>query len=138
MSYTINLRVINDTGDTLTLIEKTLFSGDSTWTVSEAGHRLSIVGSGTSGLLRFKSSDGSIFAVIVGVHNYKRWVDIVVDTPDSGVTIHPKYYNDKLPQYQELWKQASELSKKNGKGKTISVKYYVPDGNALFANLTYA
>jgi hypothetical protein len=137
MSYNINLRVINDTADTLTLVEKTCLNNNITWTSSESGHRLSMPNSGTSGLLRFKTSQGDFFSVLIGVHNYKRWCDIVVDTTLTGVELHPKYYQEAAPEFQLLWKQLPEISKKTAKGKTITVKYYVADGNALFANLSY-
>ncbi|KAG2043731.1 Cytolysin/lectin, partial [Suillus americanus] len=51
-------------------------------------------GSGTSGALRFRNGAGEQFVVTRGVHNYKRWCDIVIDlTPgDTGVRIQHEYY----------------------------------------------
>lgn len=62
MSYTFNPRVINDTADTLSLVEKTCYYGNSCTLVErEGGHFWSMGQSGTSGMLRFKTSKGETF-----------------------------------------------------------------------------
>jgi hypothetical protein len=141
MSYTLAIRTVNDTADTLTLVEKSVwhYGNGGTWTDREEGHILQIGSSGTSGLLRFKSSNGEIFVVAVGVHNYKRWCDVQAKPKDDDTLpkLHPLYYNEKDPQYQVLWKQAPEASATTAKGKKITVKFYVADGNQLKATLTY-
>ncbi|PPQ81531.1 hypothetical protein CVT25_013327 [Psilocybe cyanescens] len=51
-------------------------------------------GSGTSGIVRFASDSGENFAVVLGVHNYARWCDIVTDIPttQTATTLQPIYY----------------------------------------------
>ncbi|KAH8725726.1 fungal fruit body lectin [Phaeosphaeriaceae sp. PMI808] len=139
MSYTITLKFINDTEDTLTIIEKTCQDG-AVWT--ERGHQqtLSMPNSGTSGLLRFQSSIGEKFIVATGVHNYARWCDILVDLDGSktAMRVHPTYYTDGDPNYKALWNQATTVTKTTAKGKTVGIYFYKPDSNNLLAVCTYA
>jgi len=142
MSYTLGVRTNNDTTDSITLVEKSVwyYGNGGTWTDREEGHILQIGSSGTSGLLRFKSTNGETFAVAVGVHNYKRWCDVLVNLKDNETLtkLHPAYYDEKDPKFQVLWKQGSEASATSSEGKKISVNFYVTDGNSLKATLTYA
>ena len=142
MSYTLAVRTNNDTTDSLTLVEKSIwyYGNGGTWTDREEGHILQIGSSGTSGLLRFKSTNGEIFVIAVGVHNYKRWCDVLVNLKDDDTLtkLHPTYYDEKNPKYQALWKQAPEASATSSKGKKVTVSFYVADGNSLKATLTYA
>ncbi|CAK9859160.1 unnamed protein product [Sphagnum jensenii] len=93
---------------------------------------------GVSGMLRFNSSQGdSFFLVALGVHNYKRWCDIVVDATPTGntcVDIHPQYYNADSPRYQMLWKQLAHLEKSTTSVK-IAVNYHKDDNNLLGATI---
>jgi hypothetical protein len=141
MSYTIKIRLVNDTDDTLTLVEKTCWWGHSTvWTEPEGGHLLSIAASGTSGMLRFRNSDGDFFALAVGVHNNARWCDVVVDLADDAplTQLHSAYYNDSDPKGKVKWNQASQASATNSKGKTVALDFYQADGYKLLASVTYS
>lgn len=139
MSYTITLKFINDTNDRITIIEKTC-QGGAAWT--ETGHQQTLLmsDSGTSGLLRFQSRIGERFIVAIGVHNYERWCDILVDLDDSqtAMRVHPTYYMEDDARYQALWDQAAMATKTTAKGKTIGIYFYKPDGNNLLAVCTYA
>ncbi|KHE80301.1 fungal fruit body lectin [Neurospora crassa] len=143
MSYTIHLRLINDTSDSLQLVEQTCWFGHGTrWSqVDSTGvYVLSMNNSGSSGMLRFQNSKGGdYFAVAVGVHNYKRWCDIQVDTADDAplTKLHPKYYDEKDAKYKALWAQASEFEAKAKSGKTVRIKFYQAEGNVLRATVEY-
>ena len=101
--------------------------------------------SGTSGMLRFKNSDGYFFLVARGVHNYKRWCDIVDNTDDTGLMVNLSYYPDKdgnhdYPgnRWDVLWKQRDNFEMTLDCGMTVTVDYYVKDGNDLCATITIA
>jgi hypothetical protein len=55
-------------------------------------------GSGTSGSLR----NGREFVVTLGVHNYKRWGDIVTNLKNDQAAriVNPEYYSNKCPNRQ--------------------------------------
>ncbi|KAG2411507.1 hypothetical protein HFD88_009063 [Aspergillus terreus] len=97
MAYRIHLTVRNTTGDTLTIVEKACwhYANGGTWTEDNGQHILSMGGSGTSGMLRFKSSSGDIFSVVLGIHNYKPWCDVQVKLrdEDTTATMLPEYYS---------------------------------------------
>jgi hypothetical protein len=44
-------------------------------------------------MLRYKNPHGDFFLVALGIHKYKRWCDIVVDTKpfNTNMRIHPSY-----------------------------------------------
>ncbi|KAI2773000.1 hypothetical protein DTO012A8_2209 [Penicillium roqueforti] len=96
MSYTIRLRVENSTSDALTVVEKTCwyYANGCTWTENDGQHVLFMGGSGTSGMLRFKSSFGEIFTIVVGIHNYKLWCGLLWDLgdQDTALKLHPEFY----------------------------------------------
>ena len=141
MAYTLQLRIVNDTPDTLTLIEQTCWWGRGTaWTRSENGHTLAMDNSGSSGMLRFRVAEtGALFAVAVGVHNYKRWCDVQGDLAGEMplTRVHPGYYEDSDPKNKALWAQASEASGSVG-GRTVTVAFYQAEGQRLLATVTYA
>ncbi|KAF2655121.1 hypothetical protein K491DRAFT_436777 [Lophiostoma macrostomum CBS 122681] len=61
------------------------------WDGHEGSYLLSMDDSGTSGMLRFNSSSGEMFCLVVG---FRRWCDIVVDLDDDDTAekIHPTYH----------------------------------------------
>ncbi|KAG0570333.1 hypothetical protein M758_6G149400 [Ceratodon purpureus] len=100
-SYAIHVRVIQtEPSSWFDIVEKTVYHNarGGTWTdcVDESlgDQTLTMGGSGTSGMLRFKNPKGEQFLVALGVHNYKRWCDIIPDVPldKTAVDIHPTYY----------------------------------------------
>ncbi|OXN06413.1 hypothetical protein CDV58_04146 [Aspergillus fumigatus] len=72
-SYTIRLRIENDTSDILTVVKKKKtrwsYANGCTWSVKDDDHVLFIEGSGTSGMLRFKTFSGDFFTLVPGIHN---------------------------------------------------------------------
>ena len=150
MAYTLQIRIINDTADTLTLVEQTCWFGAGTaWAASSSEpptattqtQILSMGYSGSSGMLRFRSGSGALFAVAVGVHNYKRWCDVQVDLADTQplTQLHGAYYTEGDPKNAALWAQAAEAAatEKNG-GRQVKVSFYKAEGDKLCAVVTYA
>ncbi|KAH9549342.1 hypothetical protein CY35_10G013600 [Sphagnum magellanicum] len=138
MSYTIHATFIQTKlHPSYSIVEKTNFH-EGTWSENGPEHILTMSNSGHSGILRFKSADGNYFLVPLGVHNYKRWCDIVVDaTPtDTGVAIHPEYYNADSPRYEMLWKQLAEIDKTTSTGVQIKVQYYKEEDHDLWVRIT--
>ncbi|KAG2366745.1 lectin [Suillus spraguei] len=129
MSYTISARPIDNTSyyPGFTLVEKTVwyYANGGTW--SDTGSSLTLVmgGSGTSGAVRFRNGSGEEFLVVLGVHNYKRWCDIVTDLApgDTAMKIQPEYYQEGNPRNEMLGKQLAEIQKTSKKGTKVQVKY---------------
>ena len=107
------------------------------WSEVDGEQILTMGGSGTSGTLRFKNPQGDYFLVALGVHNYKRWCDIVVDiTPsNTGTEIHPTYYSNGA-RGEMLWKQLASLEKTTSKGVRFKVEYYKEEGHTFWATIT--
>jgi uncharacterized protein YdiU (UPF0061 family) len=142
--YSISVRTADTTSlnPGFTLVEKTVwyYANGGTWSNTESIQTLVMGGSGTSGTLRYRSGSGEEFLVALGVHNYKRWCDIVTDLApgDTCMKIHPKYYEDGTPENAMLWKQLSEIDKKSKKGTNINVKYVeeLEGGKAFIVHIT--
>ncbi|KAG1781199.1 fungal fruit body lectin, partial [Suillus placidus] len=85
-----------------TLGEKTAWYY-GTWSNTDSIQTLDMAYDGSSGALRFRNGVGEAFLVTLGVHNDKRWCDVVTDLKpwDTGVKIHPEYYTDS-PRSQAL------------------------------------
>ncbi|KAG0579151.1 hypothetical protein M758_4G077000 [Ceratodon purpureus] len=142
MSYAIHVRVIQtNPSNWFNIVEKTNwhYANGGTWADCDGDHTLTMGGSGTSGMLRFKNAAGDYLLVALGIHNYKRWCDIVTDakSSDTGVVINPTYYADGSGSRGEmLWKQLANLEKTTSKGVKVKVDYYKEDGNTLYATIT--
>lgn len=138
MSYNITVRVYQtNTKAFFNIVEKTVwkYANGGTWSESNGAQVLSMGGSGTSGTLRFQSSDGEKFIVALGVHNYKRWCDIVsnLGNDQTGVVINPEYYDGTRDSAREL--QRAEYNVSNAQGRKLEVNFVVADGNNLEANI---
>jgi hypothetical protein len=137
--YVIRVNIVQTSSFLCSIVEKSNFH-EGTW--SEYGNEqiLTIASSGRSGMLRFKSSQGeSFFLVALGIHNNKRWCDIVVDATPTGntcVDIHPQYYNVDYPRSGMLWEQLAHLEKSTSTGIKIAVNYHKDDGKLLGATIT--
>ncbi|GIK04357.1 hypothetical protein Aspvir_008438 [Aspergillus viridinutans] len=137
MSYTIRLRIQNTTSETLTVVEKTCwyYANGCTWTEQDGQHVLFMGGSGTSGMLRFKSSSGETFTTVLGMHNYNPWCDVQVNLKDdeTAVKMHPEYYNG-----GKLSDQAGAgIYKGTGHGQMVAITFQRKDENEVFAVLQY-
>lgn len=76
----------------------------------------------------------------MGVHNYKPWTDIVpnLTTSDSGVKVHPTYYQDGAGgRTDRLWAQARTTEKVDAKGKKLTINVTL-DGDELVADIFIA
>jgi Fungal fruit body lectin len=137
MSYTITAKVYQtDRNAFFRIVEKTVwkYANGGTWGQVDGTHVLTMGGSGTSGSLRFVSDTGENFIVTLGVHNYKRWGDIVTNltNQETGVIITPQYYNNENPDRErQREKQLTTYSVKNNKGRNFTFEYTVTEGNDL-------
>ncbi|KAF8126744.1 lectin [Boletus edulis] len=140
MSYTITLRVFqgNPARGFFSIVEKTVFNfaNGGTWSEVNGTQVLTMGGSGTSGVLRFKSDKGELFTIALGVHNYKRWCDVItgIKPEDTALLINPQYYNGGFRAYQRE-KQLAEYGGNGAAGTWVQVIYTVTEGNNLEANL---
>ncbi|KAG6856719.1 hypothetical protein H0H87_001508 [Tephrocybe sp. NHM501043] len=137
--YNISLRIFQTNPNTFfRIVEKTVwnYANGGEWNEVNGQTVLTINGSGTSGTLRFLADNGENFIVAVGVHNYKRWTDIVTNlAPDqTGVIINPQYYSQK-DREQQREKQLVSYEVKNAKGRQFQVKFIQPEGNNLVADI---
>ncbi|KAF8126742.1 lectin [Boletus edulis] len=139
MSYSITLRVYqrNPGRGFFSVVEKTVFhfANGGTWSEANGTQILTMGGSGTSGVLRFKS-DKELITVAVGVHNYKRWCDVVtgLKPEETALVINPQYYNNG-PRAYAREKQLAEYSVTSVAGTKVEVKYTVTEGNNLQADI---
>ncbi|KAL3465722.1 fungal fruit body lectin [Aspergillus heterothallicus] len=123
MSYTITVIVVNTTGNALSIVEKASwhYGGGGTWAEHDGQHTLTMGSSGTSGSLRFQSSNGELFNVVVGVHNYHPWGDVQVDLVghDTAVKLLPEYYSG-----GRLSGEAHrDIKRTSGKGTNVRVLF---------------
>ena len=141
MSYTITAKVYQSNQNAFfNNVERTVwkFANGGTWSQVDETYVLKMGGSGTCGSLRFVADTGENFIVTLGVHNYKRWGDIVTNLAgtDTGVVVTPQYYDDKHPDREaQREKQLITYSVKNNKGRAFSFTYTVTEGNNLKVNI---
>lgn len=147
MSYTIAVRVYQTNVEAFFhVVEKTVwhYANGGTWHEFQGEHILTMGGSGTSGTLRFDSDTGESFLVALGVHNYKRWCDIVtgLNPGETGVVIHREYYhgserdNGLSRGYVREGQWASyEVQSLGDQQRKFEVVYSVAQGRNLRANV---
>ncbi|OAA38320.1 Fungal fruit body lectin [Metarhizium rileyi] len=143
MSYTITVQVYQTNQNAFFhLAEKTVFRNGN-WTEVNDAHVLTMGGSGTSGSLRFVADTKENFIVTFGVHNYKRWGDIVTKldpASQTGVVITPEYYEKEWggtevkDRVAIRWKTLSSYEVTRD-GRKYSFKYTVTEGNNLKVNV---
>ncbi|KAF8273610.1 fruit body lectin [Lactarius quietus] len=139
MSYSIKASIYQtDPGRNgyFRIVEKTVwkYANGGTWDDENGYQVLRMGGSGTSGSLRLQSNSGESFVVTLGVHNYKRWGDIVTNLANdqTATTINPEYYSSAHPDREaQREKQLSAYSVANLQGRKFSLEYTVAEGNAL-------
>ncbi|KAI1457790.1 fruit body lectin [Annulohypoxylon moriforme] len=100
--------------------------------------------SGRAAMLRFVSDSSSSnatesFGVVFGIHNQKRWVDIVTDIGPAETTAHilPTYYNNtdisrtRMREAQhDRWEAVTKY------GKKVSANFTVSDGDNLQVDIS--
>uniref|UniRef100_D2D056 Lectin n=1 Tax=Agroathelia rolfsii TaxID=39291 RepID=D2D056_9AGAM len=139
MTYKITVRIYQTNPNAFfQLVEETVwkYANGGTWAVENDQHVLTMGGSGTSGTLRFQADDGESFVVAFGVHNYKRWCDIVTGlaSNQTGIVINEEYYS--LPVRERAReRQLSEYQVKNAKGRNFQVNFTQAEGGDLHANV---
>lgn len=140
MSYSIALRVYQKNPDRgfFHIVEKTVwyFGNGGTWSEANDVLTLTMGTSGTSGVLRFASDKGELITVAVGVHNYKRWTDIVTSLgpEQTALKINGEYYNNGGRDWIRE-KQLAEYNVTSAAGTKVEVRFTVADGNNLQANV---
>ncbi|KAI5781047.1 fungal fruit body lectin [Peziza echinospora] len=141
MSYSITVRLYQtNTNAYFSLVEKTVwhYANGGTWATSNDEYTLTMGGSGTSGVLRLQSDTGERVTFALGVHNYKRWCDIVtgLSTSQTGVIINGEYYDAAhKDRCQARERQLDTYSVTSTAGRKFTVTYTVKEGNALKANI---
>ncbi|GLB42678.1 hypothetical protein LshimejAT787_1201270 [Lyophyllum shimeji] len=124
MAYIARVNVVNATDATIKDIERTVwhYANGGSWILDDHIFVLTMGGSGTSGMMRFlDTATGEVFAVLVGVHNWKPWCDVVTDltTKDTCMEIHPSYYAGGKRSGIAL---VESMEKVSAAGKKISLK----------------
>ncbi|KAI2612205.1 lectin [Hypoxylon fragiforme] len=146
MSYSIKVRVYQtNTNAFFTLVESGCwhYASGGTWDCSSppcsSSLTLSMGGSGTSGMLRFRTEQGKeAFFVAMGVHNYKPWVDVVTGLANdvTCVSALPEYYNDVNPvRCKAREAQRTSQTILNADHRKISANYCVTEGKELQLNI---
>ena len=142
MSYTITVEVYQTNHKAFFhLVEETVwnYANGGTWGCVNGAHVLTMGGSGTCGSLRFVSDTNENFIVTFGVHNYKRWGDIVTNLKnnETGVIITPQYYSDSHKNREKQREaQLTAYSVPNIQGRKFSFDYTVVDGHNLKVKIT--
>ena len=140
MSYSITLHIYqkDPSFGSFSIVEQTVwyYANGGTWTDASGALTLTMGGSGTSGVIRFKSTKGELITVAVGVHNYKRWCDVVtgLKPEQTALKINGEYYNNGGRDWVRE-KQETEHSATSPSGTKVTIKYTVTEGNNLAANI---
>ena len=146
MSYSIEVSIYQTNpakGTFFRVVEKTVwkYANGGTWDEVEGYHVLKMGGSGTSGSLRLLSNTGESFVVTFGVHNYKRWGDIVTNlkSDQTACIINPEYYSSEHPDRQkQREKQLSAYEVADLQGRKYSLEYTVSEGKDLKVRVVIA
>ncbi|KAJ3498411.1 hypothetical protein NLJ89_g10222 [Agrocybe chaxingu] len=140
MAYTVTVNIVQKLAspNRFTVVERTC-QQNCYWTESGNGeYVLNLHNSGTSGMLRFRIlATGEEFTVAVGVHNYKRWCDIIPNFQELNKTamlIHPTYYGGERDGM--LWKQLPSFETVDKKGHKLVLIFNPAEGNNLYATLS--
>jgi hypothetical protein len=137
MSYTITAEVYQTNKNAFFHVaEETVwkYANGGTWGKVNGAYVLTMGGSGTCGSLRFTSDTGENFIITLGVHNYKRWGDIVTNlsADNTGVVITPQYYSDEHRNREKQREaQLTSYTVKNLKGRNFAFTYTEAEGKNL-------
>ncbi|KAI1050816.1 hypothetical protein LB507_009376 [Fusarium sp. FIESC RH6] len=137
MSYTIKVRVFQTNPNAyFHIVEKGCwhYANGSQWNEQNGILTLHMGGSGTSGMLRFKTEQNKeAFFVAMGVHNYKPWVDTITGLGDDITCVKalPEYYGSASERTRSRESQRTEQTILNIDRRNISTNYKVKEGNNL-------
>ncbi|KAI9464096.1 fungal fruit body lectin [Lactarius psammicola] len=125
------------------VVEKTVwkYANGGTWNGVDGYHVLKMGGSGTSGSLRLLSNTGESFVVTLGIHNHKRWGDIVTNlgNDETACVINPQYYmNDCIYRQSQRERQLAAYEVADLQGCKYSLEYIVAEGNDLTVRVVIA
>ena len=139
MAYRIKLSVVDNYRNRIAAIEEVGKNENAKWTTVDGGFLLSMTGSGTSGIIRFRTTNFETFVVLVGVHNYERWCDIKpdLDVNASAKDIIKLYYDGSRPEYQKLWQQSPTADVTTSNKSHIQLTYTIKEGHDLAVDLIY-
>ena len=138
--YSITLHIYQKDPNfgSFSIVEQTVWynANGGTWSEASGALTLNMGGSGTSGVIRFKSTKGQLITVAVGVDNNKRWCDIVTGLkPDqTALKINGEYYNNGPRSYMRE-KHLAEYTVKSSAGTTYKINYTVREGEKLAADI---
>jgi hypothetical protein len=77
--------------------------------------------SGTSGALMFQNTSGEKFVVMVGVHNYNVWSDVVTDFGSETLEDIRSSYYEGYGRGLMLWNNLDRITQSLQSGKAVSV-----------------
>ncbi|KAG8989612.1 hypothetical protein FRB94_001006 [Tulasnella sp. JGI-2019a] len=140
MSYKITVKVYRtNPNNFFDNVERTVwkYANGGTWTELGDELVLNMGGSGTSGSLRFLANDGESFVATFGVHNYKRWCDIVTNLSNeqTAMIINAEYYDGTKDRAAAREAQRANYSVSNSKGRKFTINFTQAEGNDLKADL---
>ena len=147
MSYSIKVLIYQTnpgSGKYFGIVEKATKQSanpDGAWDEVSGCHVLKMSKSGHSGSLRFLSDAGGSFVVTLGVHNNKRWGDIVTDlqADQTARVINAEYYSKEHPlRVAQRERQLSEYQVADLQGVKYSLEYTVAEGNDLTVRIVIA
>ncbi|CAG7851015.1 SubName: Full=Related to Agaricus bisporus lectin-Agaricus bisporus {ECO:0000313/EMBL:CCA74595.1} [Serendipita indica DSM 11827] len=139
MSYKIRVRIYQTKPDAFfRVVEQSVWTGGS-WTKNGDEFILDMHTSGTSGALRLLADNGEHIIAVFGVHNYKRWCDIVtaLGKDASGTKLLPEWYVEGTNRGKVKWSQLAEynVDSTTPVRRNFAIKYTIPEGNDLVATL---
>ncbi|RSL91432.1 hypothetical protein CEP52_014255 [Fusarium oligoseptatum] len=141
MPYTIKVRVYQTNPNAyFHIVEKGCwhYGKSCEWSEHNGVLTLTMGESGTSGMLRFKTEQGKeAFFIVMGVHNYKPWVDTVTGLADDVTCVKalPEYYGNASDRTRSRESQRTSQSILNIDRRTIATEYKVSQGNDLELNI---
>ncbi|KAJ8127584.1 hypothetical protein O1611_g6052 [Lasiodiplodia mahajangana] len=142
-SYAIHLTIDQPSRQTFIPVEKVVWSEtksastDGWISTDTSDHTLVMANSGKSGALLLQSSRNERVFVVVGVHNWVPWCDIVtsISPADSAGKVLAMYYGDGEKAYMRR-KTLSEHSVRSAAGTNFRVRFDVVEGHQLIAKFS--
>ncbi|KAH9171894.1 fungal fruit body lectin [Lactarius sanguifluus] len=125
------------------VVEKTVWNlaNGGTWSEVDGCNELEINDTGTSGALRLLSDKGQGCIITLGVHNYKRWGDIITNLKQdqTACVINPQYYSKDHPNMEkQRERQLTSYETTDLQGRKFSFEYVVADGSELTVRVIIA
>lgn len=138
MSYTVEISIFyrESAPEFFNIVERGVwhYANGGTWTQAAGKEILTMGGSGTSGGLRFKNASGNAFFLVVGVHNYSLWLDVLpnIEDKDTTVALLPTYYQ---PGTRAGITLVQSITKFDTTGRKIEFKKVNEEGRKITCSL---